>query len=264
MSSVIAGFVDALNDAEKEAREKELETLNNQLLRLFLLTEVSLGLAAPFLKSNEIGGQSFSQTALLTNRLGISWDFTLNLHCGEGSMPYAFSDTFVVKGWSYSFSIVFRSLIKEIKFNLSKENLGSTQSSVSPMPEWKLFRELYFENNWGFYYSMLSAVYCLSREVRNFLRIKISTIQAREGLLEGWPTLFGTNVDSIVNLIMHDKEGNALFQKHHGASQAYELLISETCQALRDTKGFVKSKKLAEIRENLERKSKEIVASVNS
>lgn len=262
MSNVISGFASfSLDEARKEAREKELAALNNGLLRLFLLTEVSLGLAAPFLKSDEIGGQSFSKNMIATNIPGISWEFTLSLSRDEGNMPYAAFNTFtIVRKWSYSFWVIFRSQTKEIKFNLKKEDLKRFQA-----PAWTNFKELYLENDGVvFRNSIHMTIFDFSNKVREFFTKKVCSIQMREGLGVGCERLFELNTDNAVNLIMGHEEALDRSQKYEDAFQAYGPLVFETCQALRDTKGFVKSKKLAEIRENLERKSKEIMASVKA
>lgn len=266
-------LVDDLNEdsekAVKSAREKELAAINDYLLHLFLLTEVSLGLAAPFFKCDEISGQSFSETAVAINSPGISLDLTLNLkgdHSGPNIYDPAFS-TIGNKGWSYQFSIIFRSLNKEvnkeIKFSLNKEELESIQSLVSPASGWMLFRELYFENNGEFCSSMFIAIQGLMNAVGRFFEKKVLAIQTKEGLNAGFERIFEINVDTMVNLMIKFKKVWAFYQNYQQAFLAYGPLVFETCQALRDTKGFVKSKKLAEIREKLERRSKEISASIN-
>lgn len=264
MGGVIDGYlVKDLNQdsekTEKELREKELAAITDVLSHLFILTEISLSLAAPFTATKEIEGQIFSESATAAFTPKIYWDFRLIFRKNE-SVDNPILTSLAGREWSYRFEIIFNnSPIQTVKFSLHRKGSGNYTS------EWAIFKDLYLKTQGEFYLPILEAIHSIRGKMEKFFQSKVPIIKEDiGGLLYGWQHLFGLNAAEISRLVIETRSNKESLAKCNSTLADHRRLISETCQALRDTKGFVKSKKLAEIRENLEKKSHEIMISVST
>ncbi|MDO8663573.1 MAG: hypothetical protein Q7K28_01890, partial [Candidatus Wildermuthbacteria bacterium] len=70
--------------------------------------------------------------------------------------------------------------------------------------------------------------------------------------------------DDIRNLEQRLEEWHTMALKNIEGVQGFQRLVFEATQALLSTKGFTKSKSIKNIRETLEKRSKEILAKINS
>ncbi len=76
--------------------------------------------------------------------------------------------------------------------------------------------------------------------------------------------LFLQNVNYIYDLAQSLQGWHETALKYREGANAFPCLVFETIQALLSTKEFVKSKRIGDIREKLEKRSKEILAKINS
>lgn len=255
-------LVDDLNqDAEKAAkaaREKELSGIEYHIRHLLVFIDASLASLTPFIETKNELVQDRSFYGYCNSRMS-SFYFTLSLMDIETPVAQPIFSSLIARGILYSFLVHFRSQDKEIKFYLRSMGL-----SKSPGSGWENFKELYLKNDSIFYLSILEALDCIKKQVNRFLENKILSIQQKLGLPAGFQHLAGINAEWITTLIIDLECVRSLGLKYGEAFNQHQLLVSQACRDLQDTKGFVKSKKLAQIRENLERKSQKIAASVNT
>ncbi|HEY4474628.1 MAG TPA: hypothetical protein VJC06_01755 [Candidatus Paceibacterota bacterium] len=241
---------------ERERKERRiLQCFENNLHSFVISLESLLQSVNPILEVEDIlCGLSCKEFSWTIHDLhGVKWVLILKLSNqgkSHGSWPYLYNveQNFVI-GYSLAIECSFDGGKLYWDFNHGTKG----QVSISNLVE-KIIRE----HN-GF--EMANESYrfpAFQKEVYDFFRELL--------LHKTTPDIVNyvfRNSQKIYYLILQFGLIYKQFLSNHNAVRAFQCLVFETAGDLKETKNFVKSKKLEQIRESLENRSKQIVAKIN-
>lgn len=241
-------------DENENEIERRIQILEDQFYRFIIWMEVLGGSVAPFLTMGDILNddlsKEFSRDIDLTPfQPPLRCNITLRLMSRKEE--YVQDAVLTSVGMAPWFSILeYRQIEDDVVtcITLQKQSFTIDYRHVA-------LRQCLRKLSWASLDRIIVTIPALMNIVRPFFDTKIQKVL--QGKVD--TVLFFNNVGDVYNLANKFKKWQKIAVMNQKGVQEFQCLVFEATQALLSTKGFVKSKNLKNIREMLEKRSKEIL-----